>query len=138
IGDACGLAHTGAVSVPAGSSATISGIPLGTVCTVNESVPTPPSGYSFGPVQFTENSGTATDGIVTITTKGATVEVTVNNSLSRDQGYLRIVKVFDANSSGFTGAFSIRDQCGAAAAQTVALAAGGSALAATLRQDTRA
>jgi uncharacterized repeat protein (TIGR01451 family) len=136
IGYACDLAHTGTVSVPAGSSATISGIPLGTVCTVNESVPTPPSGYSFGPVTFTDNSGTANDGIVTITTKGATVEVTVNNSLSRDQGYLRIVKVFDANSSGFTGAFSIRYQCGAAAAQTVALAAGASAIAGPFDTET--
>ena len=124
IGYTCDVAHTGTVSVSAGSSATVSGIPLGTVCTVNESVPTPPSGYSFGPVTFPDSSGTPNDGVVTISTKGATVEVTVNNSLTRDQGYLKISKVFDAKSSSFTGAFSVSYPCGAAAAQSVSLHGG--------------
>lgn len=124
IGYTCDVAHTGTVSVSAGSSATVSGIPLGTVCTVNESVPAPPSGYSFGPVAFTDSSGSPNDGVVTISAKGATVEVTVNNSLTRDQGYLKIGKVFDAKSSGFTGAFSVTYQCGAAAAQSVSVHGG--------------
>ena len=96
------------------------------MCSVNESPPTPPSGYSFGPVTFTDNSGTPNDGVVTISTKGAAVEVTVNNTLTRDQGYLNISKVFDAKSSGFTGAFSITYQCGVAAAQSVSLHGGDS------------
>ena len=43
IGYNCGPGHTGTESVSAGSSKTISGIPIGTVCTVNESLPTPPA-----------------------------------------------------------------------------------------------
>mgnify|MGYP006993617515 CR=1 FL=1 len=50
---ACDQAHTGDVSVNAGSFQTISGIPTGTQCTVSEpSLPSPPDGYTFGTPTF--------------------------------------------------------------------------------------
>jgi len=82
IGYNCGVGHTGTESVSAGSSKTVTGIPVGTVCTVNESLPAAPAGYSFGTPTFRDSSGTANDGIVTITTSGETVEVTTVNTLA--------------------------------------------------------
>ena len=43
----CGTGYTGSVSVAAGSSQTVSGIPTGTSCTVSETLPTAPTGYSL-------------------------------------------------------------------------------------------
>ncbi len=45
------------------------------------------------------------------------VEVTVTNSISRDQGYLKISKVFDPLTSGFTG--TLRSSTTAVAAVTM-------------------
>ena len=116
----CGVGHTGTTSVSVGSPKTISGIPLLTTCTVSEPVlPSPPSGYSFGTPTFSPNNG-----VVTVTSKTTPVEVTVNNSLTRDKGYLKIGKVFDAKSSGFVGSFTVKYNCGAGD-QSVQLAAGG-------------
>ena len=50
--------------------------------------------------------------------------VSVTNSISRDMGYLKISKVFDPLTSGFTGDFLIVYNCGAGDV-TVNLAAGG-------------
>jgi uncharacterized repeat protein (TIGR01451 family) len=127
IGYVCDVAHTGTASIAAGSSTTISGIPVGTICTVNEAPAAPPSGWSFGATTFTDSSGTANDGVVTITTAGALVEVTVNNTLVRGKGYLKISKAFDAKSSGFTGAFTINYTCGSSPQQSVVLHGGESA-----------
>ena len=117
----CGVGHTGTTSVSAGSSKTITGIPLLAVCTVSEPVlPSPPAGYSFGTPTFGPNNG-----VVTVTSTTTPVEVTVNNTLTLDKGYLKISKVFDAKSSGFVGSFAIHYNCGGGD-QSVALAAGGS------------
>ncbi len=77
----CGAGHTGDASVSVNGSQTIDRIPTGTQCTVSETPPTPPAGYTFGTPTFTDNSGTSNDGIVTIT-KDPTVEVTTNNTLT--------------------------------------------------------
>ncbi len=115
----CGVGFTGDVSVAAGSSQTVSGIPSGASCTISEpTLPTPPDGYSFGTPTFSPSA--------TVTTStGTTVEVTTNNTLVRDQGYLKISKVFDPKTSGFNGTFAIVYNCGAGDV-TVSLAAGAS------------
>ena len=56
----------GTVSLAAGKSETISGLPTGTVCTVTEpKLPANPSGWTFNPPTFTPANGQAT-----VTTKG--------------------------------------------------------------------
>ncbi len=117
--DCDGTAFDGSVSVSAGGSQTINGIPTGTSCTINETLPTAPAGYTFGTPTF---SPAAT---VQVTTKGSTVEVTTNNTLSLNQGYLKITKSFDPLSSGFGGTFAIVYNCGAGSV-TANLAAGAS------------
>ena len=58
---------TGSMDVTAGTFQTVSGFPTGTVCTITETLPwLRPDGYSFGTPTFTETSGTADDGVVTI------------------------------------------------------------------------
>ena len=123
--DCTGEAFDGHVDVTAGSFETVSGFPSGTVCTIAETLPTPPQGYSFGTPTFTESSGTANDGVVTIV-GSATVTVTTNNTLSRDTGSLKVKKNFDANGSGFAGNFSINVDCTVNSFdQTLMLAGGG-------------
>jgi hypothetical protein len=114
----CGTGYTGSVSVNAGSSQTVNGIPSGSVCTISETLPAAPDGYTFGTPTFSP-SNTVTIG------EGTTITVTTNNSLSRDQGYLKISKTFDAKASGFSGTFAVVYNCGAGD-QTVNLAAAGS------------
>ena len=53
---ACDQAHTGDMSVNAGSFQTISGIPTGTQCTVSETPPTAPTGYTFGTPTFSPSA----------------------------------------------------------------------------------
>ncbi len=52
--------------------------------------------------------------------------MTVTNSITRDQGYLKVTKAFDPLTSGFAGTFSVVYQCGTSAPVTVPLAAGAS------------
>ncbi len=44
----CGAGYTGSVSVAAGGSQTVSGIPTGSTCTVTEAALAPISGYTWG------------------------------------------------------------------------------------------
>ena len=76
---------------------------------------TPIAGYTWGTPVITGSPATIG--------KNTTVDVTVANSISRDQGYLKISKAFDPKTSGFTGTFAIVYNCGAGN-QTVNLAAG--------------
>ena len=118
-----GTSNDGTVTLAAGASQTINGIPTGTECTVSEpSTPTPPPGWSFGTPTTNPSNGTVT--IVT----SPTAEVTVTNTISRDTGSLKITKSFDANGSGFAGDFSIGYDCndGTSNDGTVTLAAGAS------------
>ena len=127
-----GTAHDGTVNLAAGESTTISGIPTGTTCTVSEdSLPTAPIGWTFGePAYYPEN------GSVTITASASSstsvmravvgAEVTVTNTISRDLGELKITKIFDPLTSGFSGTFTIAYDCddGTDHDGTVQLAAG--------------
>jgi hypothetical protein len=99
-----GVAHDGTVNLSAGGSQEITGIPTGTVCTVTEpTLPTAPAGYSFGTPTFTDTSGTANDGVVTIPSgDGSSVSVATNNSISRDHGTIVIIKNAKPQQGTFT------------------------------------
>ena len=114
----CGTGYVGDVQVSASSSQTVNGIPSGSVCTISETPPSPPGGYTFGTPTFSP-SNTVTIG------EGTTVTVTTNNTLTHDKGYLKITKSFDAKESGFNGTFAIKYNCGAGDV-TVNVAAGAS------------
>ena len=73
----CGEDPTQTVSLKAGESTTIDGIPTGTECTVSEVTPTdPPAGWSFSEPKYDP-----ADGKVTVNKKGETVTVTVTNEI---------------------------------------------------------
>ena len=111
------------VTLPAGSSQTISDIPTGTKCVVSEpTLPTAPTDWTFGTPSFSP-VGANTTGVTIPTGAGSSVEVTVTNTITHDQGYLKIKKVFDAKTSGFSSSFSIKYNCGAGDL-TVTLVAG--------------
>jgi len=120
-----GTDHDGTVNLLAAGSETISGLPLGTVCTVTEAtLPTPPIGWSFGLPTFAPETGA-----VTITEASpAYAEVVVTNTISRDTGSLMITKYFDPLTSGFASTFAINYDCddGETHDGTVNLAAGAS------------
>jgi hypothetical protein len=76
-----GTAHDGTVTLAAGGSETISGIPTGTSCTVTEpNLPIAPTGWSFGTPTFSPVNGTV---IISETL----AEVTVTNTISEDLVY---------------------------------------------------
>ncbi|MEO5860770.1 MAG: DUF5979 domain-containing protein [Pyrinomonadaceae bacterium] len=89
-----GTAHDGSAGLNVGQTFTVSGIPTGTQCTVSETPPTPPTGYTFGTPTFSPQA------TVTIANKDVTVEVTTNNSLTRDLGNLKAVKFHDLDADG--------------------------------------
>ena len=69
----------GTVSLAAGASETITGLPTGTTCTVTEpNLPANPTGWTFNPPTFSPANGQAT-----VTTKDQTVSVTVVNSVAQ-------------------------------------------------------
>ena len=107
-----GTAHDGTVNLAAGANTTIGGIPTGTTCVVTEpATPTTPTGWTFGTPTLSDSQAPTTDGTVVITTKDATYEVIVTNTISRDLGNLKISKVFDPLTSGFAGTFAINYDC---------------------------
>ena len=115
-----GTAKDGTVTLAAGASQTITGIPTGDTCTVTETTPTPPTGWTFGAPVITPTNGVVTIG------NNTTVTVTVTNSITQNQtfGSLTISKVFNAGNSGFTGSFTINYDCtGTTNDGTVTLAA---------------
>ncbi len=95
-----GTAHDGTANVLAGGNAVIGGIPTGTTCVVSEPAPTNPTGWSFGTPTLSDSQAPSTDGTVVITTKAATYEVIVTNSISRDTGSIQIVKDFTGLDTG--------------------------------------
>ena len=76
--DCDGTAFDGFKMVAAGSFETVIGIPTGTSCTIDETLPVPPAGYAFGTPSFSPSA------TVTITDKDATVEVTTHNKMGQD------------------------------------------------------
>ncbi len=68
----------GTVSLAAGTSQTIAGVPTGSVCTVTEpKLPANPTGWAFNPPTFSPATGQ-----VTVSGKDQSVAVTVINSIS--------------------------------------------------------
>jgi hypothetical protein len=68
----------GTVSLAAGESTTIDGLPTGTVCTVTEpTLPANPTGWTFNPPTYTPGKE------VTVTSKDQAVSVTVVNSIAQ-------------------------------------------------------
>ena len=114
----CGGGYTGNVSVAAGGSQTVSGIPTGSSCTVSEPALTPISGYTWGTPSV--SGSPATIG------KNTTVEVTVANSISRDLGSLVLAKSLSGGPGGYTGPFTINYDCGTGYQGSASVAAGGS------------
>ena len=97
------------VNVAGGASTTVGPFNTGTSCSVSEPVlPTAPTGWTFGTPVVAGSPAVITKG-----DQAAAVGVTVTNSITRDQGYLKISKVFDAKTSGFAGTFAIKYNCGA-------------------------
>ena len=95
-------------------------IRTGTSCSVNEPLlPAAPTGWTFGTPVISGSPATIVKG-----DQASAVTVAVTNSISRDQGYLKITKTFDPKASGFTGTFAVVYNCGAGD-QTVNLVAGG-------------
>ncbi len=79
---------TGRSPVTAGTtSSAITGIPTGTQCTISETPPTAPTGYTFG------DAVVLAVATVTITNKDQTVNVQTTNTLTRDTGSLTLSKV---------------------------------------------
>ena len=98
------------VPLAAGASTTVGPFPTGTVCNVSEpAVPTAPPGWTFGTPVITGSPATIVKG-----DPAAAVLVTVTNTITRDQGYLKVTKAFDPLTSGFTGTFSVVYKCGTA------------------------
>ena len=98
------------VPLAAGASTTVGPFPTGTVCNVSEPVvPTAPLGWTFGTPVITGSPATIVKG-----DQAAAVLVTVTNSITRDQGYLKVTKAFNPLTSGFTGTFCVVYNCGTA------------------------
>lgn len=84
------------VSLQDGGSKTITGIPVGTVCTVTEpTLPVPPAGYSYAAPTFTPANA------VTISAFAPST-VTVTNTLSAKMGSLSVTKQVLNKPAGFT------------------------------------
>src|SRR5207249_1734779 len=108
------------VNLAAGGTTTVGPFDAGTSCAVSE--PTLPAAPRSEARRAGED-GTS-PAIITKGTQAAAVSVTVTNSITHDQGYLKLSKIFDAKTSGFVGTFAIKYCCGAGDV-TVNLAAGG-------------
>jgi Domain of unknown function (DUF5979) len=113
--------HSGTVSLAAGASTTIVGIPAGTQCSVTEpSLPTPTVGWAFGTPSISPAQPVTISG-------GGTATVTVTNSISRDMGSFKVSKS-TTNPDGATlpAAFTGSYNCGTGYTGTWSVANGGS------------
>jgi hypothetical protein len=114
----CGGGISGDLTIAAGGDSTVNNIPTGSSCTVTEpTLPTPPTGYSWGTPVITGSPAN-------ITTKGATVSVTVANSLTRDTGSLILAKSLTGGPAGYTGPFTISYVCTDGESGSVTVSAG--------------
>src|SRR5262249_20663967 len=96
------------VSVGDGGSTTVGPFDTRTSWTVTE--PTMlrgPTGWAFGTPSISGSPATITKG-----DQAAAVAVSVTNTITRDQGYLKISKSFDPKTSGFASTFAIKYNCG--------------------------
>src|SRR5205085_232783 len=106
-------------SVSAGAtSSAITGIPTGTQCTISETLPAAPTGYTFGAPSYSPSA------TVTITNKDQTVNVQTTNTLTRDTGSLKLSKSLTGGPDGYTGPFSVHYACDQAHPGDVSVNAG--------------
>src|SRR5262249_47387621 len=92
----CDDGSSGDVSVSAGGSSTVGPFNTGTVCTVTEpNLPSAPTGWTFGTPSISGSPATIVKG-----TQAAAVEVTVTNTITRDQGTIIIKKISDPANTG--------------------------------------
>ena len=83
-----------------------SGIPTGTQCTVSETLPNPPTGWSFSTLTYDPSA------TVTIATKDQVVTVTVQNTLTRDTGSLKVAKALTGGpATGYDPDYTISWNC---------------------------
>jgi hypothetical protein len=116
----CGTGHSGTVSVAPGSTVVAdSTLPLPSTCTVSETPPSPPSGYSWSTPTYSPASTVTVDGDTT------DVTVTVANVLSLTSGSLQI-QTMKTHKNLFTGNFTIDYSCDLTHTGSVTVAAGGS------------
>jgi len=96
---------TGTVSVGTDSPQTVTGIPTGYSCSVEETLPAAPTGYTWADPTYSPES-------IVVGTKGQTFTITVGNSITRDMGSLSIVKTLQ-NPDGATvqATFSVTYTC---------------------------
>jgi hypothetical protein len=76
--------YAASIAYPAGASATVSGIPAGAICTVQETLPAAPNGQSWGTPTYAPSNGQVTIG------RGTTATVAVRNFLTLKSGALTI------------------------------------------------
>jgi hypothetical protein len=104
----CGAGHTQTFPLISGGSATLSGIPGGTSCTVSEgALPAPAPNYSYGasptsinPSLITAVAGVTTSSIVTNTLTRLTSAITINKTVT------------GAPASGAPGTYNFSANCG--------------------------
>ncbi len=114
---------SGSRTVDAGSSAMISDIRPGSDCVVSEpNLPNPPNAYSFGEPTFDPSNS------VKIKSKEK-VTVTTENTLTRDEGNLRITKALTGTPPDFDPEFDVSYLCTSAGEEDISgsttVAAGG-------------
>src|SRR4029079_7345913 len=96
----------------------------GTSCTVTEpTLPTAPTGWTFGTVSITGSPATIIKGTQTTPTP---VTVTVTNTISPDLGNLRILKTLSNPDSapGIQSSFTVNYNCGGSYTGQVSVAPG--------------
>ena len=106
--DGDGAPYDGSTTVKAGAAAVTarSGIPTGTQCTVSETLPNPPIGWSFSTPTYDPSA------TVTIATKDQVVTVTVQNTLTRDTGSLKVAKTLTGGpATGYDPDYTISWNC---------------------------
>jgi parallel beta-helix repeat protein len=113
----------GTVNLAGGDDQTINDIPVGSVCSVDETTqPAPPAGYSWSVVI----TGSPTAAISANNTESVTVTNTLRSTTSAATGSLKITKTLDTGGSSFdtSTTFDIDYDCGGAYAGSFQLEGG--------------
>ena len=106
----CGALPQATVELAAGATKVVGPFRPGPCARSREPVlPTAPTGWTFSTPVITGSPATIVKG-----DQAAAVLVTVTNTITRDQGYLKVAKAFNPLTSGFTGTFCVVYNCGTA------------------------
>jgi hypothetical protein len=119
----CGAGRKGSVQPAAGGSTTVSGIPVGSTCTVTEKSPAAIDGYTWASPVIAPAS-------IVVSSASAKYSVTVTNSIRKiETGALTIAKtVSNPDGAALPASFTIDYDCGTGHKGSVQLPAGGSAV----------